>query len=265
MNEQYDDVTVEDPELIDSSIALVATEKAQIDVQIATAKEYPRSITQARQEALTLATLDENVAGSCFYALPRGGKSIEGPSARLAEIIAYSFTNLRVQGEVASIDEKFVTLTGTCLDLERNTGYRVSVKRRITGKYGRFNDDMIGVTSNAGISIALRNAVFKVVPRALWESIYIAAREASLGKAGTIAQKRTNAFEWFAKTGMNEAQVCEVLGVKGLDDVGVEELIQLRGLRTALTDGDTTVEQLLAKTHEPSDETNELNKELKGA
>ena len=61
--------------------------RAEIDVQITTAKRYPRSVTAFRREAEEMATLDEETAGSMFYVLPRAGKNIEGPSVRLAEIV----------------------------------------------------------------------------------------------------------------------------------------------------------------------------------
>lgn len=237
----------EEPEVgtIDESISLAlgAVDKASVDVQIATAKQYPRSVDKALKEALTLATLDEDTAASMFYALPRAGKTIEGPSSRLAEVMAYSWGNLRVDADVVGEDATHITAMGTCFDLEKNVAVRIRVKRRITDKYGKkFNTDMIGVTGNAAVSIALRNSVFKVIPAALVRRIYEAARRASLGKGGTMAQKRQKALDWFQKAGIKDAQVFELLGVRGMDDIGEDQVITLRGLVTAIKDGDTTVE-----------------------
>jgi hypothetical protein len=222
--------------------ALTAT--GEIDIQIATAKQYPRSVASAMKEARELATLDEETAASMFYALPRDGKTIEGPSARLAEIMAYSWGNLRVDADIVGEEGGFIVAQGTCFDLERNVAVRVRVKRRITGKNGkRYKDDMVGVTGNAAVSIALRNSVFKVIPAALVSSIYFAARTASLGKGGTLTQKRQKAMDWFKKVGVQEDAVFRVLGVEGIEDVGENELITLRGLVTSIQDGETTVEQ----------------------
>jgi hypothetical protein len=221
-------------------------DRASVDVQVSTAKKYPRSITKSLKEAMDLATLDAETAASCFYALPRAGKTIEGPSARLAEIMAYSWGNLRVDAGVVGDDATHVTAQGTCFDLEKNVAVRVRVRRRITDRNGkRLNDDMIVVTGNAATSIALRNSVFKVIPAALTQRIYQAARAASVGQAGTLAQTRQNAMAWFAKAGVVEAQVFKLLGVQGLDDIGTDELITLRGVITAIRDGDTTVEGLI--------------------
>lgn len=249
---------------IEGSVALEAVDRASIDVQISTAKKYPRSVDRALKEALTLATLDEETAASMFYVLPRGGKRIEGPSARLAEVMAYSWGNLRADADIVAEDRTHVTAMGTCFDLEKNVAIRVRVKRRITNKQGkRFDEDMIGVTSNAGISIALRNAVFKVIPAALVKKVYESARQASIGKGGTITQKRQNAMDWFAKVGVTEQQVFDVLGVRGMDDIGEDELIQLRGLRTAIKDGETTVEQAFARATD-DEAAQDLDDALKG-
>jgi len=256
------DVEVGTLATIEGSVALEAVDRAAIDVQISTAKKYPRSVDKALKEALTLATLDEETAGSMFYALPRSGKTIEGPSARLAEIMAYSWGNLRVDADIVAEDRTTVTAMGTCFDLEKNVAVRVRVKRRITDKRGvRYNEDMIGVTSNAAVSIALRNCVFKVIPAALTRRIYGEARKASLGKGGTITQKRQKALEWFTKLGITEDQVFEQLGVRGIDDIGEEQLITLRGLVTAIKDGETSVEQIFRPSNH-SEGTDELNEAL---
>jgi hypothetical protein len=257
------DIEVEVVSLTDGANALSAVDRASIDMQISTAKAYPRSIAAARNEAMALATLDEETAASMFYSLPRSGKKIEGPSARLAEVMAYSWGNLRVDADIVAEDKTTVTAMGTCFDLEKNVAVRVRVKRRITDSRGhRYNEDMIGVTSNAAISIALRNAVFKVIPRTFVDTIYAAARKASLGEASTFTQKRQNALDWFAKAGVKAEQVFAQLGVKGLDDIQEDELITLRGLRTAIKDGETTIEQTFRAT-EKSDGAATLNEAIK--
>jgi len=62
--------------IIDDQETLRAMAKAEIDQQIATAKQYPRSMTQFHNDAITLATLDQETAAAMMYALPRGGKKI---------------------------------------------------------------------------------------------------------------------------------------------------------------------------------------------
>jgi hypothetical protein len=224
-----------------------AQARGEVDTQISTAHRYPRSIKAFRQKALSLATLDEDTAASCFYSLPRDGKTIEGPSARLAEIVAVSWGNLRSQANVVDIDDKWVTARGVCWDLEANVAVSVEVRRRITSKNGRrYNDDMIGVTSNAACAIALRNAVFKVVPMAMLKPIYEQARKVAIGDAQTLSSRRQKMVDHFGKMSVRPEQICAKVGKASIEDITLDDLGTLIGLATAIKDGDTTIDEAFA-------------------
>lgn len=239
----HDEPAIE-AEIVDMSIALTAMTRGEIDIQIATAKAYPRSIKEFKRQALELACLDEETAGSMFYSLRRSGKAIEGPSVRLAEVIRYSWEHIRAESFVSAIDDKFVTATGTCFDLQKNIASRVSVKRRITDKNGnRFNDDMIGVTSNAACSIAMREATFRVIPRALFKDVYEAARRTAVGDEKTIAERRARAIHLFEKIGITKEQIFGKLGRKGIDEITLDDLAFLTGLKTSIQDGEISKEE----------------------
>jgi hypothetical protein len=219
--------------------------RAEIDALITTAKSYPRSITKCLRDAQTLATMNPEVAARCLYALPRDGKTIEGPSVRLAEILAASWGNVRVTGRIVEENDRFVTAMGACVDLERNNGRQIEVRRRITDKRGRrYSDDMIVTTANAAISIATRNAILAVVPRALWDTVYQAARKTASGGMETIEEKRTKWLAYWASHGVEAHEVYEALGVKGRPDVGLEQIATMVGWQNAVEDEATTVESI---------------------
>lgn len=221
--------------------------KSEIDQQIATAHRFPRSLKQFRDEAMQMVTLDESIANECIYALPRDGKTIEGPSARFAEIIASAWGNSRAGARVISDQGEFVTAQGVFHDLERNVAITYEVQRRITGKGGkRYSADMIGVTANAACSIALRNAILKGVPKAFWSSMYDAARQVIMGDIKTLANRRAAAVANFQRYGVTSEQICAQLGVAGQEDITLDHLVILRGLLTALREGDTTPEEAFA-------------------
>lgn len=152
---------------------LQAINRSEVDMQIATAKQYPRDLPTVLNKIETYATMDTETAEDCFYALRRQGADggtqlIEGLSVRMAEIIASAWGNLRVQTRIIGNDGRFITAQGVCHDLETNVAVSKEVKRRITNKYGKtFSDDMQVVTGNAAASIAFRNAVLAVVPKAV--------------------------------------------------------------------------------------------------
>ena len=248
--DETEEVEIGSVALLESSTAMTAVDRAQIDVQVATAKAYPRSVSEALKEAISLATLDVDTAESMYYTLRRrdadgSTKLISGPSVRLAEVMAYSWKNLRVDADIVGEDATMITAMGTCFDIERNVAIRTRVKRRITTKSGkRYGDDMISTTANAALSIAMRNAVVRTIPRVFVDQIYNKARKAALGEEGTMSQKRVNALAWFKSQGASSAQVFALLNVKGIDDIGEEEYLNLRGLMNSLREGQTTVEQM---------------------
>jgi hypothetical protein len=223
--------------------------KSEIDQQIATAHKFPRNITKFRREALQMVTLNEQVAEQCIYALPRDGKTIEGPSARFAEVVASAWGNCRAGARVVEDRGDFVVAQGVFHDLERNVAITYEVQRRVTDKYGkRYKADMIGVTANAACSIALRNAVLKGVPKAFWDDMYMEARKVVMGDVKTLANRRADAVAAFQKFGISPDQICAKLGVAGVQDIGLEHLVVLRGLLTAIKDGDTTPEDAFGST-----------------
>lgn len=229
-------------EIIDG-VALEAITSAEIDRQIATARAYPRSITLARANLMELATLDPATAEQCHYALPRDGKTIEGPSVRFAELAACAWGNLRFGGRIVTREQRFVVAQGFCHDLEKNNAIAFEVRRRIVTKTGkRFNDDMQGVTENAACSIAMRNAILRIVPKALWNAAYEAALKVADGDEMSIEQRRANALKAYQEKGVAQDRVLAALGRKGLDDVTIDDLRYLRGMMTAIKSGELTVE-----------------------
>jgi hypothetical protein len=188
-----------------------------------------------------MVTYSRETAESMFYKLPRGGKIIEGPSVRFAEIIGQNWRNCRVAARVLGAEEKQVVSQGVFHDLETNVAISFETKRRITRKDGtRYDDDMIGTTGAAAASIAFRNAVLKGVPKMFWLPLYEKALDAARPLPTEINDRRKAALESFAKVGVPEVAVLATLGVKTLAKIGPDELVTLRGIWNAIKEGTTT-------------------------
>jgi hypothetical protein len=234
--------------LIQQAEMLEALNRSEVDMQITTAKRYPRVLTEVLNKIGTYATMDAETAGDCFYALRRGGTAIDGLSVRLAEIIASAWGNLRVQTRIIGNDGKTITAQGVCHDLETNNAVSVEVKRRITDKQGRtFSDDMQVVTGNAAAAIAFRNAVLKVVPKAITKRVIDDIRQVALGKSVDVETGRRNALANFKKAGVTERQVLDYLEVSGVEDIDKERLFLLRAVWNAIKEGSATVEEEFIK------------------
>lgn len=239
-----EEITTTEVQVMDNS-ALQLITRAEIDSQIATAKAFPRSLKQSMDRALSMATVNEEVAASCTYAVPRSGKTIEGASVRLAEIVCSTFGNLRAGARVIANDGKTVTAQGICHDLESNYSVTVEVKKKITDRNGKpFSDDMQVVTGNAACAIAYRNAVYKVIPAAIIDDIWEKTKEVARGKAETLVKRRDKAVEYFRSQGVKDEQICTVLQIKKIEDIDLDKLQTLRGILTSVKNGEATLKDL---------------------
>jgi hypothetical protein len=225
--------------------------RRELDQQVETARAHPRSLQRFMDECRQMATLSETVAAECMYAIPRKEngvtKMIEGPSARLAEIIATAWTNNRTGSRIVEEGREFIVAQGVFLDLERNVARTSEVRRRITNRRGdRYSADMIMNTANAACSIAERNATLKGVPRALWRAIYDETRRVVAGDSKSLANRRSEALGYLQKLGATREMVLALLEVSGIEDIGIDELATLRGVANAIKEGEFTVEEAFA-------------------
>lgn len=245
-----------------------AVERANVDSQVSTAKQYPRSIKRSIDNSIVMATMDAETAQSCGYALPRGGKPITGPSVHLAKIIASNWGNTRTEAKVVQITDKQIISRGTCWDLETNVASAFEVRRSIVDRYGkRFSDDMITVTGNAANSIAYRNAVFSVVPKAIVEKVYKAAQKfitGDLSDEEKLIRRRTDAINYFNdEWGITEEEVIKLCGKQTVNQIKADEIALMLGMVQSLKDGDTTVEDLMKPVRGIKEDVNAKKEKMK--
>ena len=248
---------------ISASLALA---RSDINVQIATARQYPRNVQSVISNITTYATLDEETAQECLYALVRGkkkkgrnqnqaaddreNKPIEGPSIRLAEIAAQCYGNCKIDARVIEVNraEKYVEAEGTFHDLETNMLSRATVRRRISTSSGYlFSDDMIVVTGNAACAIAKRNAILAGIPKGLYRQAYNQARAMVAGTAEQLSANRDRAISAFARFGVKPEQLFEALGVEGDADIKLDHIATLRAMYATLKNGESTVEEMFGR------------------
>lgn len=231
---------------------LQAINRSEVDIQIATAKQYPRDIPRVLNTIATLACMDTETASDCFYILRRNGatgqSTIEGLSVRMAEIIAGAWGNMRVQTRIIGNDGKTITAQGVCHDLETNLAVSVEVKRRITDKYGKtYSEDMQVTTGNAASAIAFRNAVLKVVPKAVTKRVIEEVKRTALGQSIDLETQRQNMIQYFDKLGVDEKSLLEYLGKTKREEIDKEAVFELRATANAIKEGTTTVQESFFK------------------
>ncbi len=232
--------------------ALELITRAEIDQAVATAKRYPRDPDQAVARATKLACRNQDLAGTMGYRLERkdkgGIKIIEGPSVRLAEVMASTWGNLRCGARVLDIGKKFVVVQGVAIDVEANNHFSVEVTRRITTKDGHtFGDDMIGVTCNAACSIGLRQAIFKAVPMAYVQEVYGHAMEVFRGKAADLEERREKMLRWYSRNGATIDDVLRFLDKRETKLIDLDDVLRMLSISEAIKTGESTMEAALAR------------------
>lgn len=248
----------------DDKSAALATSRNEVQMQLDAAHRYPRSVKRFLNEARELATMTQGTAEACIYSLTRGGKVIAGPSVRLAEICASAYGNMHIASRVVEATDREVIAQGAAWDLEKNLRITIEARRRITNKSGkRYDDDMIGVTGAAAGSIALRNAIFRVIPKAYVDDVYGAARKVAVGDASTLAAKRVEVVARLQKIGVPRERIFPRVGVAAIEDVGLDELEALIGLGTSIKNGERTVDEAFPPPDATADKAKTLEDELR--
>ncbi|HVI07018.1 MAG TPA: hypothetical protein VND65_01865 [Candidatus Binatia bacterium] len=234
-----------------TTVPTAALAKVEVDAAISTAKQYPRDLDVFANKAMKLVetvAMQKSTRGEqaeLFYVIPRGGKQIEGPSVRLAEIIAHTYGNCRVGARTVAEENDFVVCQGVFHDLEQNVAITFEVKRRIRDREGRrYNEDMIGTTANAGCGIAYRNAVLKGVPKGFWLPLYERARKLAGGQTKEQTKElRDVALEYTRKCKIPDAAVFKTLGISKLSEMTNDHVATLKGILTAVKDHEMTIEE----------------------
>jgi hypothetical protein len=250
-------------ELIIKDTGIIA--RAELDVQISTAKAYPRNTDESVNYAIELATMDEETAQSCFYCLPRKdketgiNKEIRGPSIRLAEIIANAWGNIHAASRIVENDGRHITAEGVCWDLQKNV--KMSSQNKVSIWFGEKNgkggyqasNDMQTVLSNAASAKAIRNAIFKVVPKALVNKVMERAMTFAIGDQKTINVKVLEIVDKLVKMGMNKETMLEYYECKSIADITPDIYRQLIGVGTAIKECHIKVDEVFKAEKDTSD------------
>ena len=217
-----------------------------LDTQIATAKQYPRDLAKFVSNTTAMVCKNEATAASCLFALPRGGKTIEGRTIRFAEIVAINYGNLRIADRIVMEGEKEVIAEAIVFDMENNVAFKSEVPMSILNSSGeRYNDDMILMTKRAAQSKARRNAILTAVPPVMTEDIELAIDKTLLVEGAEFEKRVTDTMAFLEKAGVKEGDVCQLLLIKKIGDMNAAQLRTLRGIATGIHKNEFTAETLL--------------------
>jgi len=250
MPPDFDSPTVQDnsPELLQPT-AIESIERAAVDIQITTAKKYPRNILAVRKAMMDMATIDAETSSNAFYTLRRKNKdgtfkTIQGPSVRMSEIAMSCYGNMQAGVRIVGNDGKVITAQGVCFDMEKNIRIIMEIQVRITYKNGdTYSQDMQTIAAARAGAIALRNSIFKVIPLAFIKPVYDKCKQIATGDAKSLGDRIEACVQAFAKMSVSEDQVLKYLGHESRTQVTLDDIELLLGTHSAIKNDETTIDE----------------------
>ncbi|MES0168196.1 hypothetical protein NKJ87_19775 [Mesorhizobium sp. M0027] len=238
---------------------------AELNQDVITARAFPRSVATVMRNITELVMLDEQTAKECVYAVPRDGKTIRGPSIRLAEIIASQWGNCHCASRVVHVDkiEKYVESEGIFHDLETGLKRTARTRKNISKRDGGlYSQDMIMTAGNAAASIGMREAILKGVPKAVWRQAFEHAENVIRGDVTTLVERREEAMKALAGIGVTPDRVFAAVGVVGLEEIGLEELADLYAMYQGVKNKETDVDEVFPAVKKGGDQPSGLKGKL---
>ena len=228
-----------------ANVGAVAIEQeraiAEVQGQLVLAKRFPRDLNAAYAELMESCALPA-MANVAFYAVPRGGGKVTGPSIRLAEEIARVFGNFEFGHRELSRGDGKSEVEVYAWDKQTNNRSirQITVMHTVDTKDGprklRDQKDIDDKIANVA-SKQVRGRILAMMPKWLVESAIEKCKETLAGGGsepiGVRVRKMTQAF---AKFGVTTKHLEDHLGHK-LDDTTIDELVDLTGIFNAIKDG----------------------------
>ena len=219
-------------------------EASEIQAMVFMAKQFPRNQIQAADRILNACTR-QTLADSAVYSYPRGGQNVEGPSIRLAEVLAQNWGNLDFGIRELSQENGVSTVEAYAWDLETNVRqakvFQVAHKRMAKGGTKTLTDprDIYEMVANQG-SRRLRACILSIIPGDIVEA---ALSQCSITQAASVGatpeeiketiRKLTATMEKFGITAENiqDRYQCR------LEAIRPAQIVELRKIYTSLKDG----------------------------
>lgn len=252
-----------------SATAVAERAKAQVQARAIMAIQRPRDIDVVRTRLLRECERP-GFADVARYKLPRGGKSIEGPTIRFAEAVVRTMGNLDVSTDVIYDDAGKRIVRVSVVDLETNAAYAqdVAIDKVVERRQVRAGQEVIGTRTNstgqqvylvaadegellvkqgALVSKALRNAALRLLPGDILEECMgrVLATQANRdAKDPDAARKKL--VDAFYGIGVMADALKQYLGCD-LTAASPTQLDELRAIYAGISTGEATWAEVMAE------------------
>lgn len=171
-------------------------EMEEVKGQIFMAKQFPRNVFQAEQRILDNCKR-ESLAKVAVYQYPRGGQKVEGPSIRLAEVLAQNWGNLAFGVKELEQREGESVAMAYAWDLETNVRqektFTVKHSMKAKGSIKKLTDprDIYEKVANDGAR-RVRACILGVIPGDIVEKALNQCNETLRGNGDKPLKDRVN-------------------------------------------------------------------------
>lgn len=237
---------------------------AEIRGAILMARHFPRDTDLAISNINKLCRR-MRFADGAFYAFPRGGKEVQGPSVNLARGIAAEWGNIDYGKRIILDDGEEIVIEAYAWDMERNSKVRdqASFKCLIQRKDKKSGEtrwvtpderDKRELVNKHG-AIAERNCLLKILPRDVVDQAFDMCRKTVAEGAGVDREEVIrNMMTDFSEIGVSKQQIESWLADKRDDETAdirsavKEEFVELRGILNSIRDGNSSPSDHFTKT-----------------
>lgn len=246
--------------------------RSDMQARVAVAMARPRDYMDVRSKLLKDAARP-GFAEVAEFNLPRGGKSITGPTIRFAENALRAMTNVVCDVAIVNEDDKSRLVQVTVADLESNQVYRqcATIQKTIERKQKKDWDEVLSsrmnsdgaivytitapesevlMKQNSIVSRIIRTLALRIVPGDIIEEALDACRRTRQNTSASdpdAARKRL--ADAFAALSVRPSDLAGYLG-HPLDQSSPSEIDDLRNIWSAIKEGETTWHEVAGKAKE---------------
>jgi hypothetical protein len=232
------------PASVNAGAVSIESERAIAEArgQIQVAQMFPRDVAAARAELMDECDVFE-FASVAFYAVPRGGSTITGPSIRLAEACASAYGHMEWGHRELSRGDGKSEVEVYAWDKQKNNRRirQITVDHYRDTKNGpqklRDSKDIDDKIANVA-SKQMRGAILALVPKSFVEAASARCRATLSGGNGVSLKQRIDKMtDAFARLGVTAELLKKHMG-KPLSEINGDDIVDLTAVFNAIKGGD---------------------------
>ncbi|PGE40367.1 hypothetical protein COM60_07025 [Bacillus toyonensis] len=222
--------------------AMVSRQAQEIQMAMYVAKNFPRDTYDAFQRIMKECER-KLVAENAVYQYPKGGQKVQGPSIRLAEVIARNWGN--IDYGIIELDQKDgeSSMMAYAWDLETNTRqtkiFTVKHERKAKGKTNKLTDsrDVYELTANMGTR-RMRACILGIIPGDIVDAAVQKCNDALVnGQKEPLEDRLRKALDAFKKEFGVTKEMIEDSFQLNIDAFTEHDFVKLGRIYTSIREG----------------------------